>query len=127
MDPFEYAHKHNVVWMSQNTNLIPTTPEIKKAIIECAENEEYHNYPYKRGLFGLKEAILEDLGLPEDEYSVLLTAGGTEALYIIMRALLKKKDNVITTDPSYFIIHYFIELSGGVPANLDIYLSLIHI
>lgn len=119
MDPFEYAHKHNVVWMAQNTNLLPTTPKIKEAVMKSLNEEEYSNYPYKKGIFGLKEAVLNDLGLPD--FEVILTGGGTEALYIIMRAMLKDNDEVITSDPSYFIIHHFIEVSKGIPTNLPIY------
>lgn len=118
-DPFAYAHSHDVIWMAQNTNHLPTTPAIKEAVSKSLEGDEFNKYPYSKGIFGLKEAILKDLGL--EDYEVLLTSGGTEALYIIMRAMLKKGDVVITTDPSYFIIHHFIEISGGVTTDLDIY------
>ena len=121
MDPFEYAHKHDVVWMAQNTNLLPTTPKIKESVLKSLNEREYNNYPYKKGIFGLKEAVLNDLGLPD--FDIIITAGGTDALYIIMRAMLKNGDEVITSDPSYFIIHHFIEISKGIPTNLPIYKS----
>lgn len=118
-DPFLYAHSHDVIWMSQNTNHIPTTPKIKEALLKSIEENEFNKYPYPKGIFGLEEAILDDLGL--DDFQLILTSGGTEALYIMMRALLKKGDEVVTSDPSYLIIHHFIEISDGIPTNLPIY------
>jgi aspartate aminotransferase len=50
-----------------------------------------------------------------------LTGGGTEALYMTTRALLGPGDEVVASDPSYLIIHRFIELSGAKTVNLDIY------
>ncbi len=119
MDVFEYAHTHKVIWMAQNTNHIPTSPKIKEAVLKSLEEREYCKYPLSKGIIGLKEAVLEDLALPE--WEALVTGGGTEALYIIMRAMLKEGDEVITSDPSYFIIHHFIEISKGIPTNLSIY------
>jgi aspartate/methionine/tyrosine aminotransferase len=120
---FEYAHKHRdeIVWMSQNTNTIPTTPEIEKAIIESAKNREYNLYPYAPGIFGLKEAVFQDLGLNSEEFDCLITPGGIEALYILNRALLTKGDNVIASDPSFMPIHHQIRLSGAEVLELPVY------
>ena len=119
-NPFVYARTHDVVWMSQNTNHLPTTPDIEKAIIDCVKRTEYNLYPpFLTGLTDLHDAIRADLGLKD--FKVMLTSGGTEALYIALRAFLEKGSEVITSDPSYFIIHHFIELSGARPTNLPIY------
>ncbi|MHB8351536.1 MAG: pyridoxal phosphate-dependent aminotransferase [Thermoplasmata archaeon] len=120
-DAFRYAHEHRaqVVWMSQNTNhLVP--PGIARAAVEEALAERaYEGYPYASGMPELRELVLQDFGLPDSGY--LLTAGGTEALYMLTRALLKPGDEVIASDPSYLIIHRFIELCGARPVPLDIY------
>lgn len=120
---FEYAHKHRdeIVWMSQNTNTIPTTPEIEKAIVESAKSQEYNLYPLKTGIFGLKEAIYSDLKLSQDEFDCLITPGGIEALYILNRALLKEGDNVIASDPSFMPIHHQVRLSNAVVKELPVY------
>ena len=121
-DPFAYAHarRDRVVWMSQNTNhLVP--PEIVRRAIERALDERvYEGYPYAPGLPELRERALADLGLPADSGG-LLSAGGTEALYALTRALLGPGDEVIASDPSYLIIHRFVELAGARTVNLDIY------
>ena len=38
---------------------------------------------------------------------MLLTSGATESLYLVMQALLEPEDNVILSDPGYFIIGDF--------------------
>lgn len=120
MDPFEYAHKHRdeIVWMSQNTNTIPTTTSIKEAVMRALEEKEYNLYPYREGIFGLPEAIKADLGV---DFEVLLTNGGIEGLYIANRALLKEGHEVIATDPSFLPIHHQVTLSGAKTVELPVY------
>jgi aspartate aminotransferase len=121
-DAFAYAHEHrrDVVWMSQNTNhLVPPEPA-RAAIREALEERRYEGYPYAPGLPDLKRLVLADLGLPADS-GCLVSAGGTEALYMLTRALLAAGDEVIASDPSYLIIHKFIDLSGARPVPLEIY------
>jgi aspartate/methionine/tyrosine aminotransferase len=122
MDPFDYAHKHSkdIVWMSQNTNQIPITEFLDKAILKAVQEGDYNLYPRPDGIFGLSEAISCHLALPED-YQILLTNGGIEGLYILFRALLPKGGEVICTDPSFMPIHHQIEISGGILKELPIY------
>lgn len=121
MEPFLYAHQNRdkIVWMSQNTNTLPTTPAITEAIREAAQRNEFNLYPYKGGLFGLPEAIKKDLGTPD--YDVLMTNGGIEALYIVTRALLKPDDEVIATDPSFLPIHHQVSLCNAKTIEMPIY------
>jgi aspartate aminotransferase len=120
-DAFRYAHEHfhQVVWMSQNTNhLFPSGP-IEEALELALKEKRYADYPYAPGDPELKELVLRDHPLPGAVVGI--TAGGTEALYMIARALLSPGDEVIASDPSYLIIHRFIELSGARVVALDIY------
>jgi len=121
-DAFRYAHEHRteIAWLSQNTNhLVP--PEVVRGALETAIRERrYEGYPYAPGAPELKALVLADLGLT-DPVGCLISAGGTEALYMLTRALLAPGDEVIASDPSYLIIHKFIELSGAKTRNLDIY------
>src|SRR5713226_5775948 len=77
-DNFEFAHEHRreVAWMSQNTNTLPVHPSILEAIRSSADEREFNLYPRKAGIFGLPEAIKEDLGL--DDADMILTNGGIE-------------------------------------------------
>ena len=120
-DAFRYAHarRRQVVWMSQNTNhLVPPQP-IREAVDEALREHRYEGYPFASGDPDLLELVRADLGIPA--LSPFLTGGGTEALYMIARALLAPGDEVISSDPSYLIIHKFVELAGARTKNLDIY------
>ena len=120
-DAFRYAHAHwsEIAWLSQNTNhLVP--PEIVRGAIEEAVRERrYEGYPLASGDPELLELVRADFGL--NGIRPFLTGGGTESLYMLTRALLGPGDQVIATDPSYLIIHRFVELAGARTVNLDIY------
>lgn len=130
-DIFYYVHKRDlekkdIIWMSQNTNHLPITEKINEAIIASIKNYEYSKYPYPKGVFdfngnSLPSEILNDLNLSEKEFDIILTASGTEALYILTRVFLSPNSEVITTNPSYLIIHKFIELNQGICTNTPIY------
>jgi aspartate/methionine/tyrosine aminotransferase len=120
-DAFRYAHAHHdeIAWLSQNTNhLVP--PEIIRTAVEKALRERrYEGYPLATGDPDLLAAIAKDFGL--SGAAPFLTGGGTEALYMTTRALLSPGDEVVASDPSYLIIHRFIELCGAKPKAVDIY------
>jgi aspartate/methionine/tyrosine aminotransferase len=121
-DAFRYAHEHwrEIAWLSQNTNhLVP--PEVVREALEVAiRDRRYEGYPYAPGAPELKALVLADLGL-DPSSGCLVTAGGTESLYMLTRALLRPGDEVVASDPSYLIIHKFVELSDARIRALDIY------
>lgn len=121
VDLFAFAHRHRdeVVWMSQNTNTVPLDPRIQEEVVASVRKGEHHLYPYKPGLFGLPEAIREDLGLVEEE--VFLTNGGIEALYAAQRALLQPGNEVVATDPSFLPIHRQTAMAGATAREVPIY------
>ena len=121
-DAFRYAHEHRseVVWMSQNTNHLVPPEVVGPALAEAIRERRYEGYPYAPGLPDLRRLVLADLGL-DAASGCAISAGGTEALYMLTRALLAPGDEVIASDPSYLIIHKFIELGGARTQNLEIY------
>ena len=80
-----------------------------------------YGHPY--GFAPLRERIAEQLdrhGLPVDAASnVLLTAGATQALDLIVRTLLRPGDAVVVEDPGYCNLLQILKLAGltvlGVP------------
>jgi aspartate aminotransferase len=121
-DAFRYAHAHRneVAWLSQNTNHLVPPEVVRGALEEAIRERRYEGYPYAPGDPELKELVLADLGFAPST-GILVTAGGTESLYALTRALLAPGDEVIASDPSYLIIHKFVELAGARTQNLDIY------
>ena len=94
----------DMIWMGQNTNHLHDDT-ISDAMIEAIKQKTYCKYPAPEGFSELKQLILDDLGL--EGLEVLLTSGATESLYLVMQALLEPEDNVILSDPGYFIIGDF--------------------
>ena len=121
-DAFRYAHDHRseIAWMSQNTNHLVPPRVVREALLHAVDERLYEGYPYAPGNRELKERVLADLGFASDT-GIVLSAGGTEALYMLTRALLGAGDEVIASDPSYLIIHKFVELCGARTRNLEIY------
>jgi len=105
--------------MSQNTNHLAPPEPVRLAIEEAVRERRYEGYPFASGDPELMRLIEADLGLSGSP--PFLTGGGTEALYMTTRALLAPGDEVIASDPSYLIIHRFVELAGAHTRNLDIY------
>jgi aspartate aminotransferase len=120
-DAFRYAHAHRreVVWLSQNTNHLVPPEVVRGALEEAIAERRYEGYPLASGDPELLDLIRDDLGIAGAP--PFLAAGGTEALYMIMRAMLSPGDEVLASDPSYLIIHKFIELAGAKPQCVDIY------
>jgi aspartate/methionine/tyrosine aminotransferase len=117
---FDYAHNNkNVIWMSQNTNHLPTHTAVQEAIRKSADEREYTKYPLASGLPELRDLILSDLNLPDQELHI--TNGGTEALYCLMRHIQPKGSEMITSDPSYFVVHKFAKLGGAKCTDTPIY------
>ena len=121
-DAFLYAHEHRkeVAWLSQNTNHLVPPEVVQPALIAAIRDRLYEGYPLASGQLGLKELVLADLGLPAAT-ATIISAGETEALYMAVRALLHAGDVVLASDPSYLIIHKFIQLAGATTRELDIY------
>ena len=107
-----------MIWMGQNTNHLHGDV-IANAMIKAIGEKQYCKYPAPEGFSELKELILKDLGFKDLE--VLLTSGATESLYLCMQALLEPEDNVILSDPGYFIIGDFANRFAGEVRYVPIY------
>ena len=120
-DAFRYAHAHwsEIAWLSQNTNHLVPPEIVRGALEEAIRGRRYEGYPLSSGDAELLDLVTADLGLAGTR--PFITGGGTESLYMTARALLGPGDEVIASDPSYLIIHRFIELEGARPVPLDIY------
>ena len=116
---FAYTHRAEIAWLGQNTNHLVPPGVVRGALDEAIRERRYEGYPYGPGDPELLELVARDLGVPG--MTPFLTAGGTESLYMITRALLGPGDEVVASDPSYLIIHRFVELAGARTRNLDIY------
>jgi len=109
-----------MIWMGQNTNHLNDHDEIKEAMIEFIKSNEYCKYPPPEGFPELQELILKDLGL-KNGFESLITAGGTESLYLCMHSYIELGDGIITSDPGYLIIENFARRFGAKVTSIHIY------
>ena len=110
----------DMIWMGQNTNHLHDEKEIMDSMMQSIKKRDYNKYPPPEGFPELKELILEDLGL-QDEFDILVTAGGTESLYLCTNDILSPEDNTITCDPGYLIIDNFASRFGDHVKSVPIY------
>lgn len=110
-----------MIWMGQNTNHLHEENNIMFAMLDSIENKDYCKYPPPEGFPELKSLILEDLKLNNGKNDILITAGGTESLYLCMNDILDPTDNVITCDPGYLIIDNFASRFADQVKSVPIY------
>jgi len=94
-----------------------------KPLIEAAIrslHEGHTHYTSNSGILELRQAIAEHLNRlyavsydPEEE--IILTVGVSEALYLVMTAIVDPGDEVIVGEPCFVSFSPEVELVGGVP------------
>lgn len=100
-----------------------TTPEpILKAGVQALLNGETH-YTSNAGIAPLRQAIADHLqkmyGVSYDPNSeILITVGGSEALYLAANAILENGDEVIIPTPCFVSYQPEVSLAGGVPIEV---------
>jgi aspartate/methionine/tyrosine aminotransferase len=110
----------DMIWMGQNTNHLHDENQIRDSMMSSIKKRDYNKYPPPEGLPELKRLILEDLGL-QNGFEILITAGGTESLYLCTNDILAPTDNTITCDPGYLIIDNFASRFGDHVKSVPIY------
>ena len=89
----------DLAWMGQNTNHIPAHPAIVEAMTASIAAAEYNAYAPPLGFESLRQAIVDDLGVPGAK--ALVTEGGVNALSLICKARAKPGTTLVTTDPTW--------------------------
>ena len=119
---FNYVYNdEDMIWMGQNTNHLHDENGIMNAMMGSIRKRNYCKYPPPEGFPELKELVLEDLGLNDGRFDILITAGGTESLYLCANDILEPENNTITSDPGYLIIDNFASRFGDHVKSVPIY------
>ncbi len=84
-----------------------------------AVKDGHNKYASSFGIKPLREAIAEDLSIyaPLTFENVMVTASGTEALFVTLNTLLDPGDEVLSPDPGFVLYDSQIKLAGGTPVN----------
>ncbi len=82
-----------------------------------------YSYTPSQGRLGLREAIASDLaeldGVEVEPGQVVVTAGGQEAMYSVLRVVLEPGDKVVVLDPMYFGYWPLLEYLGAEPVVVE--------
>ncbi|WP_029076717.1 pyridoxal phosphate-dependent aminotransferase [Kaistia adipata] len=127
MQPFERRNEHfdrlvanpDLRWMGQNTNHYPAHPDVRRAMVDCIENDQFHAYAPPAGLEELRQLILDDLGL--EGLSPIVTDGAVSGLYHLVRTLCGPGDEFVTTDPTWAWPMAFARAAGADVIQIPIY------
>jgi methionine aminotransferase len=119
------AKEHNAINLSQGFPNYPSSETLNELVYDAMKNG-YNQYAPMAGNLDLRLAIANKFHLlyntsyhPDTEITV--TAGATQAIYTIISAFIKPKDEVIIFKPAYDCYQPAIEVNGGktVPVQLS--------
>jgi len=105
-----------------------TPPHIVEALAAAARAGETH-YPDSRGTLKLREALIEKLrrenGLSAEPDDIVVTDGGTHALFLAFQGLLSPGDEVLVLSPHWMAIPKLVGFAHGAKMRtLPTYLEL---
>ncbi len=106
-----------------------TPPHIVEALAAAARAGETH-YPDARGSLGLRQALVEKLarenGIRCEPDDVVVTLGGTHALFVAFQALLAPGDELLVPSPHWMAIPKLVGfVDGATMRTLPAYLELL--
>ncbi len=101
-----------------------TTPLHVREAAKQAIDDGYTHYTPNAGFYDLREALAkklrEDNHIPVKPEEVIVTAGGSQALFSIFYILLNPGEEIIIPDPGFLIYDSQVTLVGGNPVHLPI-------
>lgn len=101
------------------------TPEHIKAAAKRALDRGFVHYAPNSGIQPLREALAvrlqNDKNLKYDPgKEIIVTAGGQEALYLSLMAIVNDGDEVILPDPCFGPFPLAVRLAGGIPVKIPL-------
>ncbi len=118
------ALEQGAINLSQGFPDFPVSEELINLIYKYLK-AGHNQYAPMPGTPALRQAIADVVSktynrATDSETEVTVTAGGTEALFSAIAALVREKDEVIVFDPAYDSYDPSIRLNGGVPKHIGL-------
>jgi methionine transaminase len=118
------ANEHKAINLSQGFPNFECSPKLVSLINDYMK-KGFNQYAPMQGIMPLREVIAEKMQeLYEAKYNpekeINITAGGTEAIYAAITAVINEGDEVIIIEPAYDCYVPAIELSGGIPVYVQL-------
>ena len=118
-----YAREHDAINLSQGFPDFQPDPTLQSEV-DKAIKSGHNQYAPMAGLLSLRERIAAKAETlygthidPESEITV--TAGGTQALFTAIAAMISENDEVILFSPAYDCYAPAVELAGGKPIHYN--------
>jgi methionine transaminase len=118
------ANDYDAVNLSQGFPDFPVSEELIDLVYEGMQ-KGLNQYAPMTGLSSLREAVSQKIKKvyttdinPDTEITV--TAGGTQALFVAITAIVHEGDEVIMFDPAYDSYDPTIRLNKGIPVHLEL-------
>jgi methionine transaminase len=118
------ALDHGAINLSQGFPDFPVSEELIELIYKNMR-DGHNQYAPMPGAPALKQSIANVVSStynrPTDpDTDIIITAGGTEALYSTIAAFIRDGDEVIILDPAYDSYDPAVRLNGGVPVHVNL-------
>jgi methionine transaminase len=120
----QLAAETGAVNLSQGFPDFPVDPRLVE-LVNKAMRGGHNQYAPMAGLPALREAVTEKVeriyGIDHDpDTQVTITAGGTQAIFTAIAAVVRPGDEVIVIDPAYDCYAPAVELFGGLPVHVQL-------
>jgi methionine aminotransferase len=118
------AQQTGAINLSQGFPDFQVSEELMRLVYENMR-KGHNQYAPMPGLISLRERIAEKMenrfgAKYNPETEITITAGGTQALYAAITALIHEEDEVIVIEPAYDSYNPAIELAGGKAVHLNL-------
>lgn len=118
------AVEHGAINLSQGFPDFPVSAELIE-LIHQAMKDGYNQYAPMPGAPALKKVIADVIKLTynhtvDPDTEIVVAAGGTEAIFSSIAALIGAGDEVILFDPSYDCYAPSVRLNGGTPVYINL-------
>jgi len=115
---------HDVISLGVGEPDFVPPPHVLEAAKQAMDKGKTHYTP-NAGIPELREGLVKkakkDYGLSYDPQSeVLVTAGGTEAIFLALTALVNPGDEVLVPNPGFVCYEPNVLLAGGVPVSMPL-------
>lgn len=110
--------------LSQGFPDFDTSPELIE-LVSAAMKNGHNQYAPMPGLMALREQIAQKTeklygAVYKPDTEITITAGGTEAIYTAITAIINPNDEVIIFEPAYDCYAPAIKLAGGIVKSLEL-------
>lgn len=118
------AQETGAINLSQGFPGFDVSPELIR-LVNKSMKSGYNQYAPMPGLLSLREGIAEKMAarystVYDPDKEITITAGGTQALYTAITALIHEGDEVIVLEPAYDSYIPAITLAGGIPVHVHL-------